>query len=52
MYKSKLIETRKCLGFSQEKIAEALHMDVSCYSRREKGQIKISSEQWQKLRKS
>jgi len=49
MEKLKLIETRKKRGFSQEQMAFALNMDTSCYNRREKGQIKISSEHWQKI---
>ncbi|GHT17945.1 hypothetical protein FACS189429_3220 [Bacteroidia bacterium] len=33
-------------------MALALNMDTSCYSRREKGQIKISAELWQKISKT
>jgi len=51
MEKLKLIETRKKRGVSQEQMAFALNMDTSCYNRREKGQIKISSEHWQKIAK-
>lgn len=40
---------RKKLGFTQEEVAEVLHMDVSCYCRRESGQIKISVQQWHKI---
>lgn len=49
MYKNKLVDMRKMLGFTQEEMAEVLHMDVSCYCRRESGQIKISAQQWQKI---
>ena len=51
MEKLKLIETRKKRGLSQEQMAFALDMDTSCYNRREKGQIKISAEHWQKIAK-
>ena len=40
---------RKKLRYTQEKMAEMLFMDVSCYCRRESGQIKISAEQWLKI---
>jgi len=51
MEKLKLIETRKRKGISQEQMAFALDMDTSCYNRREKGQIKISADHWQKIAK-
>lgn len=51
MYKSKLIKMRRKLGFTQDRMAEALCMDVSCYCRRESGQIKIPAEQWLKIAK-
>ena len=51
MIKSKLIKARNRRGFSQEYMANILNMDVSNYSRRESGQIKISAEQWQVLAK-
>lgn len=40
---------RKRLGFTQDKMADVLCMDVSCYCRRESGQIKISADQWLKI---
>lgn len=49
MEKIKLIERRKAKGFSQNIIAEKLCMDVSNYNRREKGQVKISLREWEKL---
>ncbi|NJM79680.1 MAG: helix-turn-helix transcriptional regulator [Flavobacterium sp.] len=49
MEKIKLIEARKQKGFSQQQIAEHLCIDVSNYSRREKGQVKISSNEWEKI---
>jgi transcriptional regulator with XRE-family HTH domain len=49
MEKIKLIEARKSKGLSQQQLAERLCMDVSNYNRREKGQAKISSNEWDKL---
>lgn len=49
MVKTKLIETRKRKNISQEHMAAKLCMDVSNYSRREKGQVRISNDEWQKL---
>jgi len=49
MEKIRLIEKRKAKGISQNTIADRLCMDVSNYSRRETGQIKISSREWEKL---
>jgi len=49
MEKIKLIEARKRKGLSQSQIAEKLHMDVSNYNRREKGNAKISYEEWEKI---
>ena len=51
MIKSKLTKARNRRGLSQEYMADLLNMDVSNYSRRESGQIKISAEQWQILAK-
>lgn len=42
MVKFKLLEARKRKNFTQEYIADTLCMDVSNYSRRENGQIKIN----------
>ena len=47
--KNKLIEARDYRGYSQECIAAFLEMDVSSYSRKENGKIKISYKEWQKL---
>ena len=49
MEKIKLIEARKRKGFSQNQMAEKLYMDVSNYNRREKGNAKISYEEWEKI---
>ena len=51
MEKIKLLEMRKAKGFSQNQIAERLCMDVSNYSRRESGQVKINITEWEKLAK-
>lgn len=49
MEKTKLIEARTKRGFTQHQLAKVLHVDVSNYNRREKGLIKITNEEWQKL---
>lgn len=49
MEKLKLIASRKSNGFSQEHMAKLLCMDVSNYNRREKGLVKITSIEWEKL---
>ena len=49
MEKEKLIRRRKESNISQVAIADKLCMDVSCYNRREKGQIRISMQEWNKL---
>lgn len=51
MEKTKLIQARTKRGFTQQQLAEALCVDVSNYNRREKGQIKISNSEWEKLSK-
>ena len=45
MRKNKLISLRK-KHYTQEKMASLLHMSQSQYHRREKGEIKISDEEW------
>ena len=47
--KHRLIEARKRTGYSQENMSSELGMDVSSYSRRENGQVKISNKEWQKI---
>jgi len=49
MEKEKLIRRRKESNISQGTIADKLCMDVSCYNRREKGLIKITLQEWDKL---
>jgi len=51
MEQTKLIEVRKSKGFSQQQIADLLHIDISNYNRRESGQIKIQIDEWEKLAK-
>jgi transcriptional regulator with XRE-family HTH domain len=51
MEKTKLILARSNKGLTQQQIALKLNMDVSNYNRREKGQIKISNNEWEKLSK-
>jgi transcriptional regulator with XRE-family HTH domain len=49
MEKTKLIEARQNKGYSQNFVAEQLHMDESNYCRREQGQTKIHYSEWKKL---
>jgi transcriptional regulator with XRE-family HTH domain len=49
MKKSKLSTVRSSKGFTQQKMAERLFMDVSNYSRRENGTIKINNNEWEKI---
>uniref|UniRef100_UPI00404AE72F helix-turn-helix domain-containing protein n=1 Tax=Flavobacterium sp. TaxID=239 RepID=UPI00404AE72F len=49
MERIKLIEARKKSGLSQQQVADKLFMNVSNYNRREKGQSKISTSEWEKL---
>ena len=51
MEKEKLIKARNKKGLTQQQVAEKLCMDVSNYNRREKGQMKISNQEWEKLSK-
>ena len=50
MIKTKLISARKKL-YTQEKMANLLHMSQSQYHRREKGDFKISDEEWERIAK-
>ena len=51
MEKLKLQEIRTRKGFTQSQMADLLCMDVANYNRREKGAVKISISQWEKLAK-
>lgn len=50
MIKNKLIQLRKA-KYTQENMAKLLHMTQSQYQRREKGDIKISDEEWERIAK-
>lgn len=49
MIQEKLKILRKQRGLSQEKMAKILSTDPSNYSRKERGEIGIHDEEWQKL---
>lgn len=49
MEKIKLIEARKNKGYSQEYMASELCLAESSYCRKEKGQLKITLEEWKKF---
>lgn len=51
MIKEKLIKVRKA-KYTQENMAKILHMTQSQYHRREKGEIKISDEEWERIAKA
>ena len=51
MEKFKLKQTRERKGFTQQQIADLLSMDVANYNRREKGAVKTSISEWEKLAK-
>jgi len=47
--KNKLIEARNNKAYSQEYLAATLQMNISSYSRKEQGKIRISNHEWKKL---
>ncbi|KFF21326.1 helix-turn-helix transcriptional regulator [Chryseobacterium sp. JM1] len=51
MEKEKLRRVRKQKGFTQQQIADILATDVSNYSRKESGGVKIIKEEWEKIAK-
>lgn len=51
MEKEKLRRLRKQKGFTQQQIADAIAIDVSNYSRKENGGVKIIREEWEKIAK-
>ncbi len=51
MIKNKLIKARK-EKYTQESMSKLLHMTQSQYQRREKGEIKISDEEWERMAKA
>ncbi|GAA4166738.1 hypothetical protein GCM10022217_41020 [Chryseobacterium ginsenosidimutans] len=48
----KLKNLRKQKGISQEKMAKILGTDTSNYSRKERGEVKIFDDEWEKLAKT
>lgn len=51
MQKEKLRTVRKRKGFTQQQIADAIATDVSNYSRKESGSVKIMHHEWEKIAK-
>lgn len=51
MQKDKLRTIRKQKNYTQQHVADALATDVSNYSRKESGDVKITEEEWHKLSK-
>ncbi|MEJ5104123.1 MULTISPECIES: helix-turn-helix transcriptional regulator [Chryseobacterium] len=51
MQKEKLRTVRKRKGYTQQQVADAIATDVSNYSRKESGAVKIIQAEWDKLAK-
>lgn len=49
MEKKRLISIRTSKGITQQQIADKLFMDISNYNRKEKGHVKIRTDEWEKL---
>lgn len=49
MKKVKLLNIRKQKGYSQQQIADIIPTEVSNYSRKESGYIKITKSEWEKI---
>ncbi|MCJ7933270.1 MAG: helix-turn-helix transcriptional regulator [Chryseobacterium sp.] len=49
MQKEKLRVIRKQKGYTQQQIADIISTDVSNYSRKESGDVKIIQEEWDKI---
>lgn len=49
MQKEKLRTIRKQKGYTQQQIADIIATDVSNYSRKESGDVKIFKEEWDKI---
>ncbi|MDR6372244.1 transcriptional regulator with XRE-family HTH domain [Chryseobacterium bernardetii] len=49
MQKEKLRNVRKRKGFTQQQVAEYIATDVSNYSRKESGDVKIFNDEWEKI---
>ncbi|WP_376746465.1 helix-turn-helix domain-containing protein [Chryseobacterium gleum] len=52
MTMEKLRTLRKQKGYTQQQIADLLATDVSNYSRKENGDVKIFDDEWEKLAKA
>ncbi|WP_047431799.1 helix-turn-helix domain-containing protein [Chryseobacterium vietnamense] len=52
MTMEKLRTLRKQKGYTQQQIADLLATDVSNYSRKESGDVKIFDDEWEKLAKA
>ncbi len=52
MTMEKLRTTRKQKGFTQQQIADIIATDVSNYSRKESGDVKIFDDEWEKIAKA
>lgn len=52
MTMEKLRTLRKQKGYTQQQIADLLATDVSNYSRKENGDVRIFDDQWEKLAKA
>jgi transcriptional regulator with XRE-family HTH domain len=52
MIQQKLRTQRKLKGFSQQQMAKELATDTSNYSRKERGEVKISDNEWEKIAKT
>lgn len=49
MIQEKLRNFRKKKGYSQDQMAKFISTDTSNYSRKERGEVKIHEDEWQKL---
>ena len=47
--KNKLVDARKSKDYTQDNLADKLKINVSSYSRKENGNVKISFREWEKL---
>lgn len=52
MTMEKLRTIRKQKGFTQQQIADIIATDVSNYSRKESGDVKIFDDEWEKIAKA
>jgi len=51
MQKEKLRAVRKRKGYTQQQIADIIATDVSNYSRKESGDVRIFKDEWEKMAK-